>query len=319
MAYDTIIIGAGPAGFSAAIYTARREMKTLILTKDIGGQLVLASSIENYPGFEQIDSFDLTKKMEDQTRNLGVEIKMEEVQKIEKDGQGEFNIYTAKEQYKAKTIIIAMGLMPRRLAIKGEERLAGKGVSYCSNCDGPIFRDKNIAVVGGGNSALDAAEVLSKIGKQIYLIHRSEEFKAFDALVNKVKSVDNIEMILNSEIEEIAGENKVEKIKVKNNQTNEERKIEVDAVFIEVGRVAHTDLFADLLKRDDRKQILIDENCKTSQEGIFAAGDVTQVAFKQITIASGQGTIAALEAYQYLQLKNGKRGIISDRSPFRKK
>ncbi|MBL7058744.1 FAD-dependent oxidoreductase, partial [Patescibacteria group bacterium] len=238
MIYDTIIIGAGPAGFTAAIYAARREMKTLIISKDTGGQLILASSIENYPGFKKIDSFELTSKMEDHVKDLGVEIKISEVQTIKKDGDN-FVLYTNNEEFTARTIIIAMGLSPRRLAIKGEDEFSGKGVSYCSNCDGPLFRNKVVAVIGGGNSALDAAEVLSKIASKVYLVHRSEEFKAFEALVNKVKSVENIEMVLNSDIKEIFGSTKVEKIKVLKN--DEEREIDVDGVFIEVGRIAHTD------------------------------------------------------------------------------
>lgn len=319
MIYDTLIIGAGPAGLTAAIYAARREMKTLIISKDVGGQLVWASYIENYPGFEKIDSFELIQKMQKHVENLKVEIKQDEVQKIEKLENDNFNIYTTKEKFEAKTIIIAAGLSPRRLAIKGEEDFSGKGVSYCSNCDGPLFRNKKIAVVGGGNSALDAAEILSKIGSEVYLIHRSESFKAFEALINKVKEQKNIKILLNSEPKEISGENKVEKIKILNTKTNEEQEIAVDGIFIEVGRVAHTDLFSDLAERDERKQILVDENCATSTPGVYAAGDVTQVAFKQISIASGEGTIAALSAYQYLQLKEGKKGIISDRSPVRKK
>jgi len=318
MVYDTIIVGAGPAGFSAAIYAARREMKTLIISKDIGGQLMLASSIENYPGFEKIDSFKLTDNMSSHVKNLGVEIKTAEVQTIKKDGEN-FKLFTNNEEYTAKTIIAAMGLSPRRLAIKGEDEFAGKGVSYCSNCDGPLFKEKNVAVIGGGNSALDAAEVLSKIAKKVYLIHRSDDFKAFEALVNKVKNIENVEISLNNDIKEIIGSTKVEKIKVINKENEEEREIDVDGVFIEIGRIAHTDLFVDLVKLDERKQIIIDELCQTTQEGIFAAGDVTPVKFKQISIACGHGTIAALAAYQYLQLKQGKPSIISDRSPFRKK
>jgi len=318
MLYDTIIIGAGPAGFTAAIYAARREMKTLIISKDTGGQLILASSIENYPGFRKIDSFELTSKMEDHVKDLGVEIKLSEVQTIKKDGDN-FVLYTNNEEFNAKTIIIAMGLSPRRLAIKGEDEFAGKGVSYCSNCDGPLFRDKAVAVIGGGNSALDAAEVLSKIASKVYLIHRSKEFKAFEALVSKVKSVEKIEILLNSDIKEILGSTKVEKIKVLNKDSEKTQEINVDGVFIEIGRVAHTDLFEGLVKLDERKQIVIDELCQTTQEGIFAAGDVTPVKFKQISIACGHGTIAALAAYQYLQLRQGKPSIISDRSPFRKK
>lgn len=313
--YDTIIIGAGPAGMTAAIYASRREMKTLIVGREIGGQVVWASEIENYPGFKSINNFDLIGKMQEQVQLLGVEIKNDEVKKIEKTAEGRFAVYTSKDKYETKTIIIAMGLAPRRLAIPGETELSGKGVSYCANCDGPLFRNKTVAVVGGGNAALDAAEILSKIAAKVLLVHRSQEFKAFETVVDEVKARPNIEIFLNSEIKEIVGREKVEKIKIKNSQTDEIREEAVDGVFIEIGRIASTDLVADLVERDARNQILVDEKCQTNAEGIFAAGDVTQVEFKQITIACGQATIAALAAYQYLQLKQGKAAkMVLDRS-----
>ncbi|MFH1822139.1 MAG: thioredoxin-disulfide reductase, partial [Patescibacteria group bacterium] len=304
--YDTIIIGLGPAGLTAAIYAARREMKVLIIGKELGGQLVWASEIENYPGFKSINSFELIEKMKDQVVNLRVEINNNEVKGIIKLENGGFILKTEKQEYKAMTIIIAMGLSPRRLAIPGEQELTGKGVSYCANCDGPFYKEKIVAVVGGGNSALDAAELLSKIAKKVYLIHRRDEFRGFEALVEEVKKRDNIEMEICCELQEIIGKEKVEKIRLINNQINEMKEIVVDGVFIEIGRIAHTDLISNLVKRDEKNQIVINEKCQTSTEGIFAAGDVTTVPFKQITIGTGQGTIAALAAYEYLQLKQGK-------------
>ena len=301
--FDTIIIGAGPAGFTAGIYAARREMKTMIIAKEPGGQVALASKIENYPGFKSIESYDLITKMQDQVKALGVEIKIDEVKKIEKQSNDSFILYTTKEKYQSKTIIIAMGLSPRRLAIHGENEFNGKGVSYCANCDGPFYRDKTVAVVGGGNAALDAAEIMSKIAKKVYLIHRRKEFRGFEVLLNKVKEKENIEFLLNTDVKEIIGKEKVEKIKVYNNKANKEQEVELDGVFVEVGRVAHTDLVADFVEMDERKQIIVGFNCETKTSGIFAAGDVVVGDFKQITIAMGQATIAALAAYQYLQLK----------------
>lgn len=317
--FDTIIIGAGPAGITAGIYAARREMKTLIIGKQVGGQVVWASEIENYPGFKNIQSYDFISKLQEQVTGLGVEIKNSDVKSIKKDEGGVFTLYTEQEEFKTKTLIIAMGLMPRRLAIAGEEKFNGRGVSYCANCDGPFYKNKTVAVVGGGNAALDAAEVLSKIAEKVYLIHRSQNFKAFEALVEEVKNRHNIEMILDSEVNEISGHERVEKIGVLNKITKNISELKLDGVFIEVGRIAHTDLVKDLVKRDERDQILVDDRCATSEPGVFAAGDVTQVVFKQITIAAGQGTIAALSAYQYLQLKSGNKiGPILDRSPYRK-
>lgn len=316
MIYDVIIIGAGPAGFTAGIYAARREMKALIIGKESGGQLIWAADIENYPGFSQIHNTDLIKKMEEHVKGLGVEIKNAEINRIEKKEDGTFVLYSNRDKYEAKTVIMAIGLTPRRLAIPGEEELSGKGVSYCANCDGPIFRNKIIAVVGGGNAAMDAAEIMSKIAKKVYLIHRQEEFRAFAASLEEATARGNVEFILNSEVKEIIGsEGKVEKLKIFNNKTNENSELAVDGIFIEVGRIANTDLIKGLAERNEKMEILVNEKCATTCPGIFAAGDVTQVPFKQITIACGQGTIAALAAYQYIQEKQGKNAkVVMDRS-----
>ena len=312
--YDVIIIGSGPAGFTAGIYAARREMKALIIGKETGGQLIWAAEIENYPGFKKIQSFELINNMREQVVNLGVETKNSEVKEIKK-AKDLFILKTEKEEHKAKTVIIAMGLSPRRLAIPGEERLTSKGISYCANCDGPFYKGKTVAVIGGGNSALDAAEVLSKIAQKVYLVHRRNEFRGFEALVEEVKAKENIELVLNSEVVEIMGADKLEKIKMKNVKSAEEKEINLDGLFIEVGRIAHTDLVGDLVKRDEKDQIIVDAKAQTSTPGVFAAGDVTNSEFKQITIACGQATIAALSAYQYLQLKSGgSANIILDRS-----
>jgi len=304
--YDLIIIGAGPAGMTAGIYAARREMKALIIGRETGGQMVWASEIANFPGFKNIGSFDLIERMRDQVTALGVEIRTDEVRKIEKNEDDTFMLATEKEKFTARTVIVAMGLSPRRLAIPGEEEFAGKGVSYCANCDGPLFRGKTVAVVGGGNAALDAAEVLSKIAAKVYLVHRREEFRAFAALVDKIRAAENIELVLSSEMKEIAGGQRVGKIKVHDNKTDADREIKVDGVFVEIGRIASTDLVAGLAERNERNQIVADEKCRTKTPGLFAAGDVTAVPYKQITIACGQATIAALAAYEYLQLKEGK-------------
>lgn len=300
--YDVIIVGSGPAGMTAGIYAVRREMKTLIVGKEVGGQMVLASEIENYPGFEKISAFELINKFKQQALKFGVEMKDDEIKQIERTTEGGFLLHTNRETFEAKTVIISMGLAPRRLAVDGEVEFNGRGVSYCANCDGPFFRNKRVAVIGGGNSALDAAEVLSKIASQVYLIHRNDQLKAFDALVAEVKSRPNIEVMLNTEIKKIIGTQKVEKIQVANSKTNEGREIELDGVFIEVGRLASTDLVAKFVERNDKNQIIVNSRTETKTPGLFAAGDVTDCEFKQITIAMGQATTAALSAYQYLQM-----------------
>lgn len=312
--FDTIIIGAGPAGLTAGIYAVRREMKALVIGKEVGGQVMWASEVENYPGFRKINNFELIGKWQEHAKDLGVNIQNSEIKKIEKK-DNLFMVYTNKESFKGRTVIIAMGLKPRRLAIPGEERLTGKGVSYCANCDSPFYRNQTVAVVGGGNSALDAAEILSKIASQVYLIHRREQFRGFEALVEEVKNKDNVKLALNSEVKGISGEEKVESIQVYNNQTKQEEKLAVNGIFIEIGRIAHTDLVADYVDRTKQCQIIVDDKCRTRTPGLFACGDVTTVPFKQITIAMGQATIAALAAYEYIQLKQGKKvGPIADRS-----
>ncbi len=302
--YDTIIIGAGPAGMTAAIFAARRKLKTLIIGQQIGGQMIWASTFENIPGFKSISSIDFISKMQDQVKSLKVEIKNVPVKKINKDDQGVYNIFTESESYQGKTLIIAMGLSPKHLNVPGEEEFIGKGVSYCANCDGPLYKNKIIAVNGGGNAALDAAEVLSKIAKQVYLIYRGDKLRGFEILVNKVKEKSNIKIIFNSVITEIAGTNKLEKVKLFNDQAKQDEELMIDGLFIEIGHEAQTDLVADLVKRDEKNQILIDQDGRTSQVGIFAAGDVTQNEYKQIIISCGQGAVAALNAYKYLQTEN---------------
>lgn len=305
--YDVIIIGSGPAGLTAGIYSTRREMKTLIIGKELGGQLIWASGIENYPGFEQIGSFELIEKMSNQATKLGAEIKNMEVLEIKKEADTSFTIKTASGSFKSKTLIIAMGLSPRRLAVPGEKELNGKGVSYCANCDGPLYKGKIVAVIGAGNAALDAAEILSKIAAKVYLINRGHDFKAFNVLVKTVEARENIEILLDAETKEIVGENKVEKINLINRLSNETREVKVDGVFIEIGRIATTDIIADLVERNEQQQIIINSHAETKTPGMFAAGDVTNTEIKQITVAVGQGTVAALNAYQYLQLKADKR------------
>ncbi len=299
--YDLIIIGAGPAGMTAGMYAARREMKTMIIGSEVGGQLVWASEIENYPGFKLVNSFELIEKMKDQAVSAGAELKVDSVKKIERLESGNFQIFTTRDSYEAQSVIIAMGLSPRRLTVPGELEYGGKGVSYCANCDGPFFKNKSVSVIGGGNSALDAAEIMSKIASQVYLIHRADKFKAFESLIKEVESRPNVEIILNSDVKEISGNGKVERIKILDSKTGQEREISLDGVFVEVGRIASTDLVADFVDRNEKAQIIVNEKGETRTPGLYAAGDVTNCETKQITVAVGHATIATLNAYQYLQ------------------
>jgi len=306
--YDSIIIGGGPAGYAAAIYAARREMKTLLITKHSGGQMIWASLIENYPGFQSIPSLELVDKMEKQAKALGVEFKTAEVSKIVKSAEEDFEVFVGEEKIKAKTVIACLGAEHRRLNVPGEKELEGRGVAFCANCDGPLFKNKTVAVVGGGNSALDAAEVLSKIAAKVYLIHQFKDFQAFEKLEEKVRGINNIEIILENKVEEIKGDKKVASISIRPAEGGEVREITLDGIFIEIGFVVNTGLVSELVALNENKEIIINPKGETSLPGLFAAGDCANTAFKQITIAAGSGTTAALGAYQYIQLKKGNIG-----------
>ncbi|PIY96710.1 MAG: thioredoxin-disulfide reductase [Candidatus Kerfeldbacteria bacterium CG_4_10_14_0_8_um_filter_42_10] len=303
--FDLIIIGAGASGLTAAIYAARRTLSTLVLAKDIGGQANLASHIENYPGFDPTSGFELMNKMKTQAEGFGAQFLLQEVKEINKQGTS-FQIVTTQSEFSARAIILAFGLTPRDLGVPGEQEFKNKGVSYCVNCDGPLFKGKTVMVVGGGNSALDAAEYLSRITSQVYLIHRGDSFRGEHCLVERVEKMKNIKIFFNSEIAEIKGENKVTSALVKNNQTTQEQELSCDGVFVEVGYVAKTDLIKDLVELNERRQIKINRDCETSCPGIFAAGDITDIAYKQVVIAAGEGAKAALQVYKHLQQEKGK-------------
>lgn len=310
--YDVVIIGAGPAGLTAAIYTSRRAMKTLVISKDIGGQLSLTDDVENYPGFESIEGLSLSQKFQEQAAKTGSEFLFEEVTGLVK-AEGGFLLTTMSDKnIKAKTVILAFGLTPRALDVPGEKELTGKGITYCATCDGPLYRGKTVVVVGGGNSALDAAEYLSKIAKRVYLLHRRGEFRGEQVLIDKVKATDNIEIIYNANTKEVKGQNKVEAL-VYTTTEGQENEIEVEGVFIEIGHMAKTSWLSDIgVELTDRKEIKISVDNETNIKGIFAAGDITEITYKQAVISAGEGCKAALQAYRYLQ---GNKPLTPDWTP----
>ena len=304
--YDVIIVGGGPAGLTAGIYAARRKLKTLIITMSVGGQVLLSKKVCNYPGFLNVTGINLVNRMRKQAERAGVEIILDEAKQILPQ-DNEFLVKTETKEFLAKALILAFGKKPRSLNVPGEKEFIGKGVSYCANCDAPLFKNKIVAVVGGGNSALDAALLLSKIASKVYLIHRRDEFRGFEAFVEEVKKKKNVELLLSSVVREIKGEGKVGSIVVENLKTGEKKEIAVDGIFIEIGYEVDPSLVKDLVKLDEYNQIVVDANCRTFypdsekvRPGIFAAGDVTNVIFKQIVVAAGEGAKAALAAYNYL-------------------
>ncbi len=299
--FDVVIVGAGPAGLTAALYCVRSGVSVQVIGKIVGGQAAEASLIENYPGFKAIAGIELMNKFAEQVESLGVKVLNDEVTGIEQV-RDLFVVKTSwSGDFRCRAVILAIGAEPRKLGIKGEEEFRGKGVSYCAVCDGPLFRGRDVAVVGGGNSALDAALYLSSLAKTVYLIHRRSEFRAVKALVDKVNERSNIVKKLNMTPVEIGGGRFVEWIKVRDVNSDVEEQINVNAVFIEVGRRVNSDFLRGFVELDEQGQIVVDSLCRTSRRGVFAAGDATIIPYKQVVIAAGDGAKAALSAYEYLK------------------
>lgn len=314
--YDTIIIGAGAAGLTAALYASRRAMKILMITQDIGGQAATTNEIENYPGVGFITGPDLMNKFKEQAEKFGAEIIYAEVIGVVK-GEDEkktpiFTVTTNTEAYIGHSVILAYGLTHRHLGVPGEKEFGAKGVSYCATCDAPLFKNKPVAVVGGGNSAVDAALLLAKLCPKVYLVHRREEFRAEAVLVEQLKQ-EHIELVLNSEVKEVRGDTRVRSLVVADaSDTAKVRELTVEGVFVEVGFIVNSKLIEGLVELDARKQVKISPDAETSQPGIFAAGDITTISYKQIVISAGWGATAALKAYEYLQKVKGFRGVSID-------
>lgn len=291
---------------TAALYASRRGLKTLVLTRDIGGQAAKTFDIENYPGIAHTTGPDLAKTMKEQAEKFGTEIKYEEVKEIKKNGDSNFSILANSSEYLTKSVIIASGKKPRELSVPGEEEYKGRGVSYCATCDAPFFREKTVVVVGGGNSALDAAILCQEIAEKVYIVHRSD-FSAEAFMIDKVKNSKNVEILLKEEIESINGEETVKSVKLKSG-----KEIETDGIIVEVGYMVDSSLFKNLVKINEKDQIITDIFQNTSEKGIFAAGDLTISPYKQIVTSAGEGAKAALTAYDYIMKIEGKKGITGD-------
>lgn len=295
--YDVIIIGGGPAGLTAGIYAKRAKLNTLLIEKTvIGGQMLLADVIENYPGLLEVKGFELAQKMEEQARKFGVEIRFSEVKQVK---SLEKKVFLEGEALTAKALIIASGAEPVKLNVKGEDKLIGKGVSYCATCDGAFFSGKEVAVVGGGDSALTEALYLSKIASKVYLIHRRDKFRAAKINQEKVLLNPKITVLWNTIIQEVIGEAKVEAILIKNVKTGKEEVKPIDGVFIAAGRKPNTS-FIDV-EKDELGYIKVNEDMESSVKGVFAAGDCTSRKWRQITTAVGEGAKAAISAEKYIE------------------
>lgn len=316
--YDVIIIGGGPAGLTAGLYTARARLKTLLLEKIApGGQAAVAWAIENYPGFpEGIGGPELMEKMRKQTEKYGLEIKSGEVVKVSASSEDERSkgklkkvVNTEKGEYKTVALIVATGTRPRKLEVPGEERLVGRGVSYCATCDGPLFKNRKIVVIGGGDAAVEEALFLSKFAEKTTLIHRREELRATKIIEEQAVSNAKLEFLWKSVVTEILGETEVEGVKVRNLETGEDLTLEAKGVFIYIGTVPNTGFLKGVVEMDEEGFIITDENMETSVKGIYACGDVRKKLLRQVVTACGEGATAGFAAGQYVGEWKDKKEI----------
>lgn len=302
--FDLIIIGAGPAGMTAGVYAARKKLKTLILTKDIGGQAAWSSDVENYLGFTMVTGADLVAKFERHLEEFKDDVTLHllnggVVRVACNDDEIEVTA-SDNQKFRARALIITSGKKPRELGVPGEKELLNRGVTYCAWCDGPLFKGKDVVIVGGGNSALDAALNVQKLVHEIYIVNVAKELTADPVMVEKVKAADNIRIINQAELKQIEGDKAVIGVKILDHDSGLEKDIPCQGVFIEVGYIPATDYLKGTIDLNDQGEIVIDTHNATSLAGVFAAGDVTTVAEKQIIIAAGEGAKAAIAAAQYL-------------------
>ncbi len=298
--YDLVIIGAGPAGITASVYAARKKMDCLVITKDIGGQAAWSGDIENYTGYQFITGPELADKFEKHMRKYGIELKENEEVVDLKKIDNKVLIKTNKAAYEGKTTIVASGKRSKELNVPGEKEFKIRGLTYCATCDGPLFAGKDVAVIGGGNSALDAALQLIKIAKRIYIINITKALDGDTVMREKVMEAKNVTLFNDTRVTEIIGEKIVSAIKIK--KEVQEEKISVQGVFVEIGLIPNSE-FAKETEKNQLKEIKVNSRNETDIPGVFAAGDVTDVAEKQIIIAAGEGSKAALSAFRYLMQK----------------
>ena len=304
MVEKLIIIGSGPAGYTAAIYANRDNLNPLLIRGfEVGGQLMLTSAVENFPGFKSILGPDLMDKLADQVKALNSRVIDDNVSKVDLNVYP-YKVFVGDKEYETYSIIISTGASAKWLGFDNEKRLIGKGVSGCAVCDGPFFRNKKVVVVGGGDSAMEDASYLSTLTSSVTLIHRRHEFRASKIMQEKVLSNKKIDIIWDSEVFDIIGEDHVEGVKIKNLKTNEKSELKTDGLFIAIGHIPNTSIFKGYLDIDENGYIKTHDFTKTSKEGVFAAGDVQDKHYKQAVIAAGWGSMCAIDARKFLEEKN---------------
>jgi len=299
---DALVIGAGPAGMTAAVYLSRKRRSVAIVTKDVGGQVAWTIGIENYMGYQYITGRELTSKFEEQVRQFPIPIVTDEVKELRLVPDGFVAITDGGREISARTVIVASGKRPRELGVPNERRLIGKGLSYCATCDGPLFAGQEVAVCGGGNSAVQAAIEMAQIATKVHIISRNP-WKADAVVVEKAERIANLERRIGFVLLDVLGEARVEAIRIRNKESGAEETIPVKGVFVEIGLSPNTSFAKGLLKMNEFGEIEVNCRCETNLPGIFAAGDVTDVFEKQIVVAAGEGAKAALSAHEFLLKK----------------
>ena len=299
MVSDVLIVGGGPAGLSAAIYSARYGLDTMILSMDLGGQLAMVSKLENYPGFLEISGPELMRRLVEQVMRLGVRVAYGEAVKAEEIEEGFKILARGGGEYLCKALILACGKRPRKLGADGEDRLLGRGVSYCATCDAPLYRNRRTMIIGWGIPALEAAKILRSHQNRVIVVHGSRVSEE-SRIYRELRSL-GAEILENMLVDEIRGEKVVESVLLKDSETGEEREVAVDAVFIELGHILGTEWLKGFIELNQRGEVVIDKLCRTSRRGVFAAGDVTDTPLKQVAVAVGQGALAANSAHSYLK------------------
>jgi len=301
---NLIIIGGGPGGLSASIYAARNGVAPLVLNgPEPGGQITTTSELENYPGFpEPIGGFELSQKMSEQAENFGVRLEYESAEEVDFSGD-KFIVKTEMGEYIADSIIIATGSEPKTLGLTKEDSLRGNGVSYCATCDAAFFKNKEVAIVGGGDTALWEATFLSKFASKVYILHRRDKFRGAKILGDRVKAKENIEILWDTEVKSLKGEKKLEGIQIFNNKSGEERLLKVDGMFVAIGHQPRTECLMGQIELDDYGYIVTDKKQHTNIPGVFACGDVQDPDYRQVVVAAGSGAKAAIEASEYIEEK----------------
>lgn len=308
--YDVIVVGGGPAGLTAAIYAGRAGKSVAVFEKEmIGGQITYTGEIDNFPAVPGIGGAEYAIKLQEQAESCGAEIYMEGILEIQKETDGTFTLKTEDENYAAEAVILATGLQRRKMNVPGEEKLTGRGLSYCAVCDGAFFRNRDVAVYGGGNTAVEDAIYLAGVCRKVTVIHRRNRFRAEERLVQELKSKENVEFALEKTVASVEGEKMVTGVNLQDVNTREQSQIPVDGLFVAIGQIPNGKPFQNLVETDESGYYMVDENCEGTMEGIFVAGDGRAKSVRQLTTAVGDGAVAATNACRYIDRRHGNEYI----------